>query len=190
MIAKYNAGLILRALLAVVLSIISYIITIAFFYFAFSYVSKQFDLEITKLVILLATSGCVIFITVTGLIRWRAGIGHDGYESMDPFSGIDHVSGSSMVVAHYAGRVTGPAHVISQIALAGPIQLMKVITSIRSIVPRDAKLEAELRSVLDDLRSFGKWRSIGNYAGKEKEISLLVRMELIDFSPRTGKLKA
>jgi hypothetical protein len=94
------------------------------------------------------------------------------------------------MVARFASRVTGPAYIVSRIALAAPLRLLRAIDCFQAILPPDAELEAELMRCLDQIKSVNRWQDVAAYHGHEREISLLIRMELLDYSPRTGKIRA
>jgi hypothetical protein len=87
---------------------------------------------------------------------------------------------------HYAQRITGPAYVLSQLFLSGPLQLMKGVSRFRSLIKPDAAFEARLVEMLEALRLKKTWHPATAYAGREKELSALISMDRVEYSPRKG----
>lgn len=189
MIARFNTSQILRGLLSLVLSAVAYALTFAFFYYSVQFVAANFHYKAPVPFAFGIPIACLAVVTATGVIRWRSGIGHYGYDTMDPFSQFEPTSGGSFMMAHYASRVTGPAYLITQIALAAPFQFLEALARFRSLVPLEPGLEKRLTDLLSQIRSVGKWQEMTTYLGHEREIAILIQMRLVEFSPRTGKLK-
>ncbi|HEY1049110.1 MAG TPA: hypothetical protein VGE39_05120, partial [Prosthecobacter sp.] len=100
-------------------------------------------------------------------------------------SGSADTAGANAVDYH-ARRVTGPAYVLSQIFLGGPLFLLRGITHLKQRLPDEAGLEAKLHHTLGILRAANKWQSITEHPGHQREIVLLARMKQIDFSAHKG----
>ncbi len=86
------------------------------------------------------------------------------------------------MVNHYVHRVTGTAHVLSQLFLAGPLLLFRVNTLIASMLPDNSRLESKLADTLAVLRAANKWQAITDYPNRQTDILQLARMGLIDYS--------
>jgi hypothetical protein len=91
-----------------------------------------------------------------------------------------------VVVDFYAHRVTGPAYILSQVFLAGPLLLFRAATLVKSLLPSGGDLEERLGSTLGLIRSANKWQSLNDYPNNKTEILYLAQMGLIDFSAHKG----
>lgn len=90
------------------------------------------------------------------------------------------------MVDHYVHRVTGTAHVLSQLFLAGPLLLFRVNPLIASLLPDNSRLESKLADTLAVLRAANKWQAITDYPNRQTDILQLARMGLIDYSAGKG----
>jgi hypothetical protein len=97
----------------------------------------------------------------------------------------EDTAGAVMVDHHFHG-ITGSAHILSQLFLAGPLLLLRVGTLIASRLPANSRLETRLSDSLAVLRTANKWQAITDYPERTEEILFLARMGLIDFSSAKG----
>ena len=131
-----------------------------------------------------AASLAVVFFS--GYRTWRAGGGLQGYHESGFYHDLGEDTAGAVVVDQYVHRITGSAHVLSQLFLAGPLLLLRVGTLVASRLPDDSRLESKLADTLVVLRTANKWQSITVYPERTDEILFLARMGLIDFSPAKG----
>ncbi|MEM7144596.1 MAG: hypothetical protein AAF591_05645 [Verrucomicrobiota bacterium] len=169
--------------------VIAYGLAGLFFYFALRMVARQFDLEWSGAVEWGVVLVGLLGLTISGWRKWLKGEGHDEYAETDLYFGLSTETSGAYVVEHYATRVTGPAYFLSQLFLAGPLQLLKGWARLRRLIPREAGLEGKLEALRREIEARGKWHSASEYSGRERELAYLVRMGLVDFSPRKGSVR-
>lgn len=190
MVSWYNNRQAILGVLSLSLSIVAYAATAAFFYYGFNLVTSAFDLELPDWSNLAFAGGMVVLVTIVGLIRQRQGVGYIGYDQIDPFAGKELGGGAAYHMAYETMRFTGPAFVILQIALAGPFQFCGAVSRFRSILPGDPGLERDLTELLEDVRRIDRWQDLSDYDDRSEEMTILIRMGKVDFSPRKGRLRA
>lgn len=130
-------------------------------------------------------------ITFSGWRTWKNGQGYQSYaESVfyHDLGGAADTAGAHLV-DHYVGQITGPAYVLSQAFLGGPLLLLKSIHRLRRLIPNEAGLEQRLAHMLAVLHTASKWQGLPDYPGQEREILLLGLMKKIDFSQHKGKVR-
>lgn len=125
-------------------------------------------------------------VSFSGYRSWRAGGGLLGYHESALYHDLGEDTAGAFAVDFYAHRITGPAHVISQVFLAGPLFLLRVPTIITNLLPTTAGLEDKLRETLTTLRTANKWQPITHYPNLKTEILYLAQIGKIDFSTAKG----
>ncbi len=90
----------------------------------------------------------------------------------------------------YANRVTGPSYMLSQIFLAGPIQLMKAIGRFRSLIPYSDTLKARIQRQLEKIETAKKWQDLSEYRDNALETLYLIRMNKVQYSPRKIRIRS
>jgi hypothetical protein len=132
----------------------------------------------------------LLVVTLSGWRKWRRqGGGHDDYWDTDLYPGLTIETGGAYAVEHYATRVTGPAYLLTQLFLAGPLQWFKGCGPLRALIPHEVGLEERLKGLKEEIEAKGKWHAASAYAGREREFGYLVRMGLVDFSARKGSVR-
>ncbi|MCB1231962.1 MAG: hypothetical protein KDN19_16960 [Verrucomicrobiae bacterium] len=126
----------------------------------------------------------------TGWDLWHRGFGSQDFLESDFANGFDRSSASGMWANHQIAEARGLSYVVSQIALAGPLQLLKAYDLIRSRIVAERGLETNLETTLQSIESKRGWQPIANYRGKESEVMYLIRLGKLEFSPRKGVIKA
>ena len=126
---------------------------------------------------------------LAGVFQWRRGEGHSSYADSSLNVQLEWVSGGAFMMERYAQRVTAPAHVLTQIFLGGPFQLMKGLSRFRSLLPTDPQFEARLGDLLEKIRERKTWHPVAVHAGSEKELSALILMDAVEYSPRKGTVR-
>ena len=133
---------------------------------------------------------CVIIIALVGFFRWRQNEGHYRFDESGLMPTAEPRSGISLAIHERANRVGAWSYMLGQLFLAGPLQILRASDRWKSRIPNSPTLESELIAFRDELRTKNRWLSISDFAGRETQIAYLARLELIDWSPRKGTLKA
>jgi hypothetical protein len=130
-------------------------------------------------------------LVLTGIMEWRRG--EEGYRVFKDsafYASLDHVSGGAFMTQRYLHRVTGPAYIISQLFLAGPHQICRGVTRLRSLLPNHGDLEKRMEEVLGWLKASGEWQTALKYRDNAEEIGALIRCGRVDFSITKLRLRA
>ena len=127
-------------------------------------------------------------VTWSGYHTWKRGQGFQTYVESALYHNLAGAAdtGGAEVVDYYARQVTGPAFVLSQIFLGGPLFALRGWRHFQQLLPNEAGLEQKLHSMLGILRQANKWQAITEYPGQEREILMLAQMKKIDFSAHKG----
>lgn len=185
MIRRYNRNQIIKAVLALAGGVFCTCLAYVFFRYmpaaVAGYYGWHMPLPVTALIAIIGM-GAVIH---AGHQAWSNDGGLSGYHESALYHDFGD-SGGAFLVDFHLHRVTGPAHILSQVFIAGPLWIFKTRTLIASLIPRSRELEGRLASTLALLRSAHKWQPITDYPGLTTEILYLARMGLIDFSAIKG----
>ncbi|GEP40802.1 hypothetical protein [Brevifollis gellanilyticus] len=184
MIAAYNRAQILKAIGLIVLSIVCY--GIAWLFFAYGLAIIFHMLSLSGAWLSWVAPAAMLVITWSGYRQWQKGDGFKSYVESSLFHDLGDDSGSAVWTDIYAHRVTGPAYVISQICLGGPLFLLKAWKHLQQRLTAESGLETRLQQVLTTLRTANKWQSIDEYPSDRREILMLAQMKQIDFSAHKG----
>ena len=185
MIRRYNFHQVLRALFHLVSGLLCYFLAYLFFRYAPEFICHQFDIPLsTKAANGAAALGLAV-VTFSGYRSWRAGGGLRGYHESALYHDLGEETAGAFVVDFYAHRVTGPAHVLSQVFLAGPLGLLNFRTTLSSLIPHSDLLAGRLEKALEVLQTTNKWQSITDHPDITTEILYLAQMDQIDFSTAT-----
>lgn len=187
MIAAYNRSKILRGVFSILGSVVCFALAWLFFRHAFEWLLHSFGLATgwAPWITGLALAG----ICASGHATWKRGQGFQSYVESALYHNLPEAAdtGGTNAVDFYAHRVTGPAYVLGQIFLGGPLLLLRGITHFQQLLPNEAGLEARLHHTLGILRAANKWQSITEYPPEQhREILMLAQMKRIDFSAHKG----
>jgi len=186
MIDRYNRIQIVRAILAVFGGLLCSWLTYLFFRYVPAWVASQFGHPISPLA---ATTIGLLGLAVaffSGYRAWKGRGGLHGYHESTLYHDLGGDTAGAVVVDFYAHRVTGPAYLLSQGFLAGPLLLFRAGTLVHSLLPSGRDLEERLENTLGLIRSANKWQSLNDYPSNKTEILYLAQMNLIDFSAHKG----
>lgn len=189
MIAEFNRRQVVWGVLGIAGGLVCYVLAWLFFRYGAAMALHAFGFST-------GSAPWLAFAALGGISfsGWRTWKKDEGFQSYSE-SVFYHDLGSAAdtagahIVDHYAGQVTGPAYVLSQLFLGGPLLLLKSIHRLRSRIPDDAGLEPKLAHLLAVLHAAGKWQGLADYPGQEREVFLLNRMKKIDFSQHKGKVR-
>lgn len=184
MISAYNRSQIFKAAFLALAGVICYLIAWVFFKYGLTMVFRSFRLPIVWVPWL--TWAALLVITVSGYSQWQQGDGFKTYVESSLFHDLGEDSGSAVWADHYARRVTGPAYIVSQVCLGGPLFLLKAWKHFQQRLMAEPGLEERLKEVLSLLRAANKWQSINDHPQHRREILMLAQMRQIDFSAHKG----
>ncbi len=177
MIRRYNFRQKLLAALALLGSTFCYFLTWLFFRYVPALAFHQFGFPLSEgMANLVAVLGLVVT-TWSGYRTWQAGGGLRGYHESALYHDLGEETAGACVVDFYAHRITGPAHALSQIFLAGPLLLFRAGTLVASHIPYSGGREEKLAETLAILRLANKWQPITDYPD---------HIETTHFLPRCG----
>ncbi len=123
----------------------------------------------------------------SGYRTWKNRGGLYSYHESGLYHDLGEDTAGAFVTDFYAHRITGPAYLLGQVFLAGPLGILKALTSLHSRIPYSAELEEKLEKTLAALRAAHKWQGLGEYPEARSEILYLAQMGLIDFSDYEGR---
>lgn len=160
--------------------------TFTFFYIAFFFILKTYGFAHPVSLIIGMASCALLVVCITGFRNHQSGFGTYSYHESELFLNLDTSTGGGNAMDRYATQVTGPAYMLSQIFLSAPLQCLKGLDRLRSLIRDDPKLDQGLRILLEEINTNGKWHPIKNYQDRPEEISYLIQMHAVQFSPRKG----
>lgn len=187
MITTYNRLQIVKASLYFLAAAVCYVLAGVFFHYGLTFVFRNF--RGSSAAIPWLSVAALAGITWSGWRQWQAGLGFKNYAESPFFHNLEYESGGSVMMSHYAHRITGPAHVLSQIFLGGPLMTLRAIKHLRERLPETPGMELRLHEALKTLLSANKWQSITEYPELKEEILMLAQMRKIDSSSHKGPLR-
>lgn len=187
MIRRYNQSQLRRMALSFTGGLICCFFAYVFFRHIPALVAGQFGFPLTPLVGNIITALGLSAVAMGGYRTWQAGGGLRGYHESSLYHDLGEESAGAVWLDFYAHRITGPAHILSQLFVAGPLLLLRAGTLLASRIAHSAELEGRLHAALMELRKANKWQSISEYPHAMPEILYLARMDLIDFSAYEGR---
>jgi hypothetical protein len=178
LIPAFNSRQIALAIWNFCLSAVSFAICYGFFYFAAYWLISQFRVSSLAGREPLFAVGLVILTAFLGWLRAREDKGLYGFHESGVFLNADPTTGVGYLAQRDIQRVTGPAYVLSQIFLAGSLQLLRGLTRLRDLLPPSEELEASLVATLAEIRRRNKWEGSEDYPQQVREVFLLNRMKM------------
>ncbi len=189
-ITQFNQRQVLRALVAGSLSVVGTLLGFGFFYFASARIWRFFSEPVPRGACLAIALGALGLIFLEGLRRARAGKGLYDFSESPGHLGLGSSSGGAMMIEmEVTTQVTGPAYILTQIFLCGPLQWQKMHTLLTSRFPATQATAEELERLLSDLGLKRGWQSLRKFETQRASIKKLIDMELVDFSPRTESIQ-
>lgn len=186
-IRRFNASLTFRSVWAFVLSLAGYGMA-AGFVWVLLWIFREHLAE-QRWWLPVGIVGFWSVLTTSGWRRWRAGQGFYGPADSMAFFDFNEENAGAWMVQNQTARLTGPAWLLSQMFLAGPIQALKGASLLRARLPDDVATELRLKDLLESVRAKGSWHPVDTWAGREEDISSLIRLGKLEFSSRTGRLR-
>jgi hypothetical protein len=191
-IARFNITQTLLALLCLVGGVVCFYLAYLFFRYLPAFVAYNFGHPLSAQVANAVAGAALVLISLSGYHVWRKRGGFYSYHQSGLYFRWGEDAVASVLVDHYAPRITGPAWVLGQIFLAGPLLMLRAGTLIASRIPYHGELETRMKFALTELRRINKWQPLAEYPLMRTEILYLARMGLVDFSAHKGvaKIKA
>lgn len=185
-IRRYNRLQFLKAVLFTVGGLVCCTLAYLFFRHLPAFVASQFGHALPDAAA--GALGCLGLLGAgySGYKAWQAGGSRFSYHESSLYHDFGEATAGAYVVDFYAHRITGPAYVISQLFMSGPLWLLRAWTLLGSRIPDTAELESRLESVLATLRVANKWQGLEEHPDSRTEILYLAQMGLIDFSAHKG----
>jgi hypothetical protein len=184
MVAAYNRSQIIKGTLLLLGGLLCYGIAWLFFSFALIYFYHAFRLPY-EYVSWLAFAALLV-ITWSGYRHWQKGDGFKSYVESSLLHNLGEGSVAAVVTDYYGRRITGPAYVLSQTFLGGPLLILRGLKHFQQRIPDESGLETKLHHALSVLRAANKWQAISEYPDMRPEILMLAQMRKIDFSAHKG----
>jgi len=186
MIRRYNQRQTIKAIFYLMSGVCCCGLAFLFFRYLPVFVAWQFGHTLSKAIAVAFGLLGLAVVWYSGYRTWKARGGLFGYHESGLYHDLGEDSAGALVVDFYAHRITGPAYLIGQIFMAGPLGILKSFTHLRSRIARSDVLEARLESILAALRTANKWQGLQDHPEWRREILYLAQMGLIDFSARNG----
>lgn len=187
MITRYNRSQLMFAVVCLIGGSFCFFLAYLFFRYVPGFISKQFGYPLSPTMAQLGAGLGLLAVAVSGYRTWKNKGGLQSYHESAFYHDLSAAdTGGAYFTEHYLQRVTGPAYVISQTFLAGPLWALKAWTLFASRIPNSKELEERLAKVLMTLKTADKWQSINDYPDDRTEVLYLAQMGLIDFSAHKG----
>lgn len=187
MIAHHNRVQVLLGLICLVGSVLAYLAAYSFFRYVPVFVASQWGLHPAEVTMQFIAAVILAVISVSGYLQWKRRGGFFGYHQSSLYHHLDDSTAGACVVDYYAHRITGPAYMLGQIFLAGPLLGLRAISHFRNRIRNVEGLEERLVQVLGHLRQVNKWQGFDDQQDCRGEVLLLAQMGRIDFSAAKGK---
>jgi|GEM_PF-6176987 len=174
-------------------SLTGYGLAYLFFYYSPKFVCHTLELTVENHWFILIGIVVVLLLTTSSLKTrrdQREALGHE--DSIDgKLLNAMHSDPTvgSVVVDHYASRVTAPAFALSQIFQAGPNCLFAITDRLKQVIDSSPMHENKLRTTFDQIVSKEKWHSATDYLPEVWRLVELHRLDLIELDLRKGRLK-
>lgn len=187
MIESYNRSQTIRAVALILGGLPCCWLAFLFFRWAPSFVCGSFGITVPGVVGNLIGLAGLAATAVSGHRLWRDRGGLFSYHESGLYHDLGMDTAGAFMMDRYLHRVTGPAYLLGQIFLSGPLWILKARSLLHSRITRTEGLEQRLRETLDMLRSVNQWKSLDQYPEHREEILYLARMRRILFSANRGE---
>ncbi|MEK0451611.1 MAG: hypothetical protein RL088_3879 [Verrucomicrobiota bacterium] len=192
MIHRFNRSQTTKAVVLIIGGLFCCWLAFLFFRYATVFLGSQFRQSLPRWLPDVVGFAGLAASWVSGYRVWKADGGLFGYHESGLYHDLGDASAGAFMMDRYMHRVTGPAYLLGQVFMAGPLWILKSCTLLRSRIAYSPGLESALEQTLATLRAAAKWEGIADHPDSRNEIYLLARMGLIDFSAHKGtpRLKA
>ncbi len=183
MIAAYNRKQKRLATLNRASAVFLLLFSITFFFTAFFFILTAFGFAHQEGLVAALTAGAILIVIITGIRSHQSGFGHYSYQESDLFTGLDYRDAGTRSLRGPMG-VAGCSHILTQLFLAAPLQWLRGRERLASLIREDPTLDKNLQILLDEINSQAQWIPIKKYQDRSEELTHLIQMEAIQFSPR------
>ena len=160
MIRNYNTKELLRGCGCVIAGIIGYGCAWLFFRHVTEYILGTRGIKASAGALRISTIGILLLVTISGYRLWKRGGGFQSYHESGLIISSTYPLAARMSRTITRTRVTGPAFVLTQLFLAGPVMTLRGIAHFRNRIPPDASLDHSLHGTLAMLQGLNKWQSL------------------------------
>ena len=190
MIESFNRRQVVKAVVAVICSIVALVCTVAFFYWGPLIVMYNMGIENRSQYAWGGVAVGLLTVLVVGYRRWKVGQGHYGFEDSGLPVQLEPLSGGAFVTQIYAQRVTAPAYLIGQLFLSAPMQALKAKQLIAGRIPVEHGLEERLTLLLGDMVQVGKWQDAKVYEDRWAELRYLIHIGKVEYSQKKERVRS
>ena len=131
----------------------------------------------------------LIVLTISGWNRARAGLGGYGFGDSSFHAALDESRSGAWVVNESVNRVIGPAYLLSQFFLAGPLLILGAWKRLRTLVTNNPRLELRLAELFAELNRRRRWEPFETYSDRESDLLSLIRMGRVAVRERDEMLQ-
>ena len=189
-IERFNRLHVVKAVVAMICSVLALICTVAFFYWGPLFVMYNLGVENRSQYAWGCAALGTLIVLMVGYRRWKGGQGYYGFEDSGIHVQLEPVSGGTFMTQIYAQRITTPAYLFGQLFLAAPMQALKAKQLIAGRVPVEHGLEEPLTLLLEEMQYVGKWQDATVYEDRWTELRYLIHMGKVEYSAKKGRVRA
>ena len=189
MIRRHNAKQCVLAMIGVMVGVVIYVVTFWFFAFVIRWLGGQFQIASMREWAAASSVTVLVVLTISGWNRARAGLGGYGFGDSSFHLALDESRSGAWVVNESVNRVTGPAYLLSQFFLAGPLLILGAWQRLRTLVANEPGLENRLGELLSEIDRRRRWEPVETYSDRERELLSLIRMGRIAVRERDETLQ-
>ncbi len=189
MIRRYNQQQILMIPVHLLFSVLGFAACLAFFYWGPALISETCGFHWPETVFWWTAGAGILAVIVSGFQTWTPDqISYSSLGDALPDFEMDRFP-KSWGEWQWA-EVSVSSHLLTHLFLSGPYQLANAWERFRNLIPEEHGAEPRLRETLDRLIARQTWHGVEEYAGQERELSRLIRMGYVSYSPALGRVKA
>ncbi|MBC7965290.1 MAG: hypothetical protein H7Z17_05115, partial [Fuerstia sp.] len=138
-----NRSLLVKGVFLLLASALCYAVAWLFFRYGVSLVFDGFRLAPAGIHPIAITA--LALISWSGYRHWKRGDGFKTYIETALYHDLGDESAGAVIVDHYARRITGPAYVLSQVFLGGPLLFLRGLKHIQQRLPDHCKITSSRR---------------------------------------------
>ena len=189
MIRRHNAKQCVLAVIGAVVGVAIYVAAFWFFAFLIRWLGGQFQIAPMREWAVSASVAVLVVLTISGWNRARAGLGGYGFGDSSFHAALDESRSGAWVVNESVNRVTGPAYLLSQFFLSGPLLILGAWKRLRSLVSNEPGRELRLAELFAELDRHRRWEPVETYSDRESDLLSLIRMGRVAVRERDEMLQ-
>lgn len=188
MIRSFNRRQRIRAVLSVLIGIVSYLLAFGFFYFVANRAASMLPPGLPGWFESAVSSSVLVIITASGWIRHRRNEEADLSDAVMWKGDVDMPG--AFVAQVRINQVSSSAWMLSQVFLAGPMRILRAVDLWRSCLPVGTELEQRMLVLLRELKSRNQWVPVEPFQHHGEALAALIRTGHVEFSSIKGRLRA